>query len=77
MAKESDAGTHDIQTAKTWEAVAFAGPFATTPNVCATTATEAAVGKKIGVKDITTTGFSLYCEATGNVSWVAREAGFE
>lgn len=77
MAKESDAGTHDIQSSKTWEGVSFGDTFAAAPKVCAMTTTEAAVGKKLGVKDITTTGFSLYCEATGNVSWIAREAGFE
>lgn len=74
MAKQWDAGTHTQAVAKAWEAVSFGNTFSSTPVVVTIYAANA---KKTGVKDITTTGFSIYAEATGAVCWIAREVGFE
>lgn len=75
--KHMDAGTHTMVTSKGWEPVVFHSTFPTVPVVVVSTQTSGNVGKKTGVKSVTTTGFDIYSEATGDVVWIAREEGYE
>lgn len=77
LSKHMDAGLHTIETSKAWEAESFDSTFGSVPIVVAGTQESGNVGKKMGVKDVTTTGFSVYCEATGVIGWHAREEGYE
>lgn len=75
--KESDAGIHTTLVSKAWEAVSFHSTFSSIPVVCVSTQSSSSAGKKIGVKDVTVSGFSIYGEVVaGNIAWIAREQGF-
>ncbi|MHA1816272.1 MAG: hypothetical protein ACTSX1_09720, partial [Candidatus Heimdallarchaeaceae archaeon] len=76
-AKQYDSGIHDQQIAKANEAVSFNGTFDSVPDVFVTSYSTAEPAKGTGATSITTTGFNIYSETTGNTGWVARETGFD
>lgn len=76
---ESDAGSHTISVAKALEAETFNSTFGAAP-VVVTGCNEEDVADKKGDKNsaanITTTGFDICMEATGDCGWIAVKAGF-
>ena len=76
-AKQYDSGIHDQQAAKANEAVSFNGTFDSVPDVFVTSYSTGDPAKGTGATSITTTGFNIYSETTGNTGWVARETGFD
>ncbi len=76
MAKQYDSGVHPHVIAKAQEAVTFNGTFNTAPDVFVTSYF-AVPAKGTGATSITTTGFDIYSENTGDTGWIARETGFD
>lgn len=78
LSKHIDSGKHHQEVSKAWEAESFNSTFPTIPVVIPIGLDPANPGKKVGVKDVTTTGFSVYYEIAGqDVGWKAREQGYE
>ena len=75
--KQWDSGIHDQQVAKALEAVSFNGTFNSAPDVFVTSYDAANPAKGTGTANVTTTGFDIYSENTGDTGWVARETGFD
>ena len=75
--KQWDSGIHDQQVAKALEAVSFGGTFNSAPNVFVTSYSTGAPAKGTGIDNVTTTGFDIYSENTGDTGWIAREPGFD
>ena len=75
--KQWDSGIHDQQVAKVSESVNFNSTFDTTPVVFVTSYQIANPAKGTGASNITTTGFDLYGENTGDHGWVAVEEGYD
>ena len=75
--KQWDSGIHDQQVEKAVEAVSFNGTFNSAPDVFVTCYSTGAPAKGTGTGNVTTTGFDIYSEETGDTGWVARETGFD
>lgn len=76
-AKQYDSGIENIAVAKTSQAATFNDTFDSAPDVFVTSYSTGDPAKGTGATSITTTGFNIYSETTGNTGWVARESGFD
>lgn len=79
LSKHMDTVIHSQSTSKVWEAETWTQEFSgDAPKPIAFGLDPANPGKKVGVKDVTTTGFSVYYEvAAQDVCIFGRQEGYE